>query len=101
MADMGIEADALVLFLIAVPAAALIYGVYGFFLLRGAPRSCRYYFAGSAAAFLAAFLVLFGFYFLQPAGPGAADMTGAIGLSLLAWVVGLAFVVRLIRALRR
>lgn len=98
---MGIERDAVGLFLAFILLIVVGYLIGGLVLLKNYPRKSKMLFIESDIALLAAFFFLFNCYFHFEPVDIISNMTFGIGLFLISWAVYIVLILSLISQMRK
>lgn len=95
---MGIEEDAVIVFIVVIILVLAGEWIAGMLLLSGKERRFKTCLYGHIASSAAAYFFLFNCYFQVVDGLG--NMTFGVGLFILAWVVSVVFMLKLIDLFR-
>lgn len=93
---MGIEQDAVVIYIFFIAICCFFYATLGLCALSGCRKSSRILFVGSIVTTVGAFFFLFNCYFQFDGMEIISDMTFGIGLFLISWAINLYCIVKLI-----
>lgn len=98
---MGIERDAIGLFLAFILLILIGYVISGLILLKTYSRRSKKIFIESGIALLAAFFFLFNCYFRFEPVDIISNMTFGIGLFLISWAIYIVLILSLISQMRK
>lgn len=98
---MGIERDAVGLFLVFILLVLIGYLISGLILLKPYSPRIKKLFIGSEIALLSAFFFLFNCYFHFEPVDSISNMTFGIGLFLISWAVYIVLILSLISQMKR